>query len=215
MNPVKYGAECQALVDAFDAKKPEEKHSQFWDDPIVDPVRAEIKDYYIAAQSRRCCYCNHEYPTDNKAVWDGEHIIPKDIAPHFMFNPLNLAAACKDCNRAKWNTEVRVNPKRKSFPGESRHYKIVHPHFDNYHDHIRWYGSVVRALSAKGGELVGLCRLWRFGVTKAGATAEPADPVVEMMLGVIMDPYVDVSTKIATMEGYMAYVKARPQKAAE
>lgn len=215
MNPVQYGAKCQALVDAFNAREPEQKDRKFWDDPVVNPVRAEIKDHYIAQQKRRCCYCNREYPTANKAVWDGEHIISKDIAPQFMFEPRNLAASCKDCNRAKWNNEVRINPERKSFPDQSQHYKIVHPHFDNYDDHIRWYGDAVKPLSSKGGELVGMCKLWRFGITKAGVEVAPPNALVDQLIGVMMDPQADAVSKQVAIDGYKAYVKAQPQKPAD
>lgn len=213
MNPVQYGAPCQALVDSFNAREPEQKDHRYWNDPSVDLVRAEIKDHYIAEQNRRCCYCNREYPTNNKAVWDGEHIIAKSLAPHFMFEPRNLAASCKDCNIAKGEDEVRVNPNRKAFPDQSQQYIIVHPHFDDYNDHIRWYGDVVRPLSAKGGQLVGMCKLWRFGVAKAGVEVSPPNPLVDGMIGVMMDPQADPLTKAVAIEGYKAYVRERAQKA--
>jgi uncharacterized protein (TIGR02646 family) len=215
MNPVQYGEACQALVDAFNALECGQKDHNYWGDDAINAVRAEIKEHYIAEQNRRCCYCGREYPTDNKAVWDGEHIIAKSVAPHFMFEPRNLAASCKDCNIAKGEVEVRTNPKRKSFPNQSKHYKIVHPHFDTYHNHIRWYGDVVRPLSLKGGQLVSMCKLWRFGVTKAGAEVEPPNPLVDSMIGVMMDPHADGVTKEVAIEGYKAYVRAQPQKAAD
>lgn len=215
MNPVKYGAACQALVDTFNALECGQKDPNYWGDGAINAVRAEIKEHYITEQNRRCCYCGREYPTDNKAVWDGEHIIAKSIAPHFMFEPHNLAASCKDCNIAKGEVEVRINPTRKSFPDQSKHYKIVHPHFDNYHDHIRWYGDVVRPLSAKGGELVGMCKLWRFGVTKAGAEVAPPNSLVDGMIGVMMDPQADAVTKEVAIEGYKAFVRAQRQRAAD
>ncbi|QQA41525.1 HNH endonuclease [Pelagovum pacificum] len=215
MNPVQYGAACQALVDTFDALECGQKDHKYWGDDAVATVRAEIKVHYIAEQNRRCCYCGREYPTDNNAVWDGEHIIAKKIAPHFMFEPRNLAASCKDCNIAKGDDEVRTNPKRKSFPDEAKHYKIVHPHFDNYHDHIRWYGDVVKPLSPKGAELVGMCKLWRFGITKAGAEVTPPNPLVDGLIGVMMDPQADALTKEVAIEAYKTYVRAQPQKAAD
>jgi 5-methylcytosine-specific restriction endonuclease McrA len=215
MTPVQYGAACRALVDSFNARVPAQKNHDYWNDPIIDPVRAEIKDHYIGEQNRRCCYCNREYPTGNKAVWDGEHIIAKSLAPRFMFEPRNLAASCKDCNIAKGEDEVRVNPKRQSFPDQSKHYIIVHPHFDEYDDHIRWYGDVVRPLTTKGAELVGKCNLWRFGVAKAGVEVQPPNPLADSLIGVMMDPQADPVTKAVAIEGYRAYVRTRPQKEAD
>jgi uncharacterized protein (TIGR02646 family) len=215
MTPVQYGAGSKALVDAFNARPPEQKEPNYWNADAIDPVRAEIKDHYIVDQGRRCCYCNREYPTNNKAVWDGEHIIAKSLAPRFMFEPRNLAASCKDCNIAKGEDEVRVHPDRKSFPDQSQHYIIVHPHFDNYGDHIRWFGDAVRPLTPKGGALVNMCNLWRFGYTKAGVEVAPPNPLVDGLIGIIMDPQADPLNKAVAIEGYKEYVRARVQKPAD
>ena len=212
MNPVQYGDACQVLVAAFDALDHEEKDPDYWGNDAINAVRAEIKKHYIAEQNRRCCYCGREYPTNNKAVWDGEHIIAKKTAPHFMFEPRNLAASCKDCNIAKGDDEVRTNPTRKTFPDQSKHYKIVHPHFDNYHEHVRWYGDAILALSAKGAELVKMCNLLRFGFIKAGAEVVPPNPLVEDMIGKMIDHRTDPLTKEIAAGAYTAYVRAKPQK---
>ena len=215
MTPVQFGAACKALVDAFDAREPAQKDHNYWNDPVVNPVRAEIKNHYVVEQNRRCCYCNREYPTNNNAVWDAEHIIAKRLAPRFMFEPRNLAASCKDCNIAKSEDEVRVNPARNAFPDQSRHYNIVHPHFDDYADHIRWYGDVVRALSPKGAALVAMCKLWRFGLAKAGVEVAPPHPLVDGLIGVMMDPQADPMAKAVAIEGYKEYVRAQPQRPAD
>lgn len=215
MTPVQYSAPIRAIVDAFDARQPEEKDPKYWNDDVVNPVRAEIKDHYIAEQGRRCCYCGREYPTDNKAVWDGEHIIAKTLAPQFMFEPCNLAASCKDCNIAKREDEVRANPKRKTFPDQPQHYVIVHPHFDNYGDHIRWYGEVVRALTPKGKALIIMCDLLRFGCTKAGVELGPPNPQVEGLIGTMVDPNATPADKATASELFSAYAKARAQKPAD
>ena len=55
-------------------------------------------------------------------------------------------------------------------------------------DHIRWYGDAVKPLSPKGGELVGMCKLWRFGVAKAGVQVAPPNPLVDGLIGVMMGP---------------------------
>lgn len=69
-------------------------------------------------------------------VWDIEHIVSKDKKVQFMFEPRNLCVACKNCNGAKGSKEVLVNPNRIRFPSSSQNYKIIHPHFDTYHEHI-------------------------------------------------------------------------------
>lgn len=213
MKPVKYSAASEALVSAFNARQPEQKDSNYWNADAINPVRAEIKDHYIAVQRRRCCYCNREYPTNNKAVWDGEHIIAKNLEPRFMFEPRNLAASCKDCNIAKNEDEVRANPHRKSFPDQSQHYAIAHPHFDEYSDHIRWFGDAVKPLTPKGSALVNMCNLWRFGYAKAGVEVAPPNLLVDALIGIMMDPQADAMAKAVAIEGYKEYVRARAQKA--
>lgn len=214
MNPVQYDAQNQAIVDEFNARLPDQKDPEYWSDPVVNPVRGEIKDHYIAEQNRRCCYCDREYPTNNKAVWEGEHIIARTKAPRFMFEPRNLSACCKDCNNAKREGDVRVDPDRVSFPDESHHYRIVHPHFDRYEDHIRWYGDVVKPLTPKGGELIALCNLYRFGFVKAGADVTPANSLVDNMIGIMMDPQASAANKAIAVAAYREYVKTIPQKPA-
>jgi hypothetical protein len=62
MNPVQFGDECQALVDAFNEREPGQKDHNYWGDDVINSVRAEIKVHYISEQNRRCCYCGREYP---------------------------------------------------------------------------------------------------------------------------------------------------------
>ncbi len=211
MNPVIYSAANKVLVDSYNGRPPEDGDFVYWDDVAVNPVRKQIKDHYIAEQERRCCYCNRIYPTGNNGVWDGEHIIPKSKAARFLFEPQNLAACCKDCNGAKGEAEVRKNPKRVSFPGKSTHYTIVHPHFDIYTEHVRWVGDAVMSLSPKGDKLVAMCNLTRFGHVKAGAKPAPPNPMLNAILGRIMDPKasrVDLEMAAAAIK---EYAKTVPQ----
>ncbi|MOA26398.1 hypothetical protein D3C78_1471900 [compost metagenome] len=71
-------------------------------------------------------------------TWDVEHIIPKATHPQFLYEPENLAMACKECNSAKLNKEVLSAPRLrlKKYPSNSGDYKIVHPHYDTYSEHF-------------------------------------------------------------------------------
>lgn len=163
MQAVKYNEKNLEVVKAFEALPPEQQKGSFWSEPDVDPVREEVKDYYIGEQKHRCVYCNVLMPTNNKSVWDAEHIISRSLAPAFLFEPRNLAVSCRDCNIAKGESEVRNNPNRKSFPDKSEHYLIVHPHFDDYEEHIRWFGPVCAPNgSVKGQNTIEMCNLMRF-----------------------------------------------------
>jgi hypothetical protein len=128
-----------------------------------------------------------------------------------MFEPRNLAISCKDCNGAKKEKEVRVDPARVSFPDRSAHYRIPHPHFDTYADHVRWYDKVVHPLTEKGVALVEICKLHRFGLIKAGETAPPQNSVFEDMAGKILDPHatrLELQMAVGAIE---AYAKTVPQ----
>ncbi|MGO7412912.1 HNH endonuclease [Rhizobium ruizarguesonis] len=211
MIPVKYSNPNQAIVDGYNNRPPAAGDFVYWAEEVVNPVRKEIKDHYINEQEQHCCYCDKEYPTNNNSVWDGDHIIPKKLAARFLFEPKNLAASCKDCNIAKSESEVRVRPSRKSFPDKSAHYTIVHPHFDVYSEHIRWYGDAVRSLSPKGSKLISMCNLTRFGHLKIGADPTPPNRTLEQLLGKFMDPLasrLDLQMALAAMG---EYVKSVPQ----
>ncbi|WP_334545046.1 hypothetical protein [Rhizobium leguminosarum] len=163
MNPIKYeGADLQ-FVDAFSAKPSEEKTGGYWSDAAATSLRASIKKHYIKAQNNRCCYCKQLVMQNNHDVWDAEHIIPRDTHPQFVFEPLNLAISCGPCNEAKGKKNVLVNAKRKTFPGKSADYIIVHPHFDDYDEHILWFGLVPAPNgSKKGQKTIEMCELLRF-----------------------------------------------------
>lgn len=211
MKPVVYSAENQLIVNNYEARPAIDQIGSYWSESEVSPVRKQIKDHYISEQSQQCCYCRFEIATNNCGVWDGEHIISRDAAPRFMFVPRNLSISCKDCNLAKKEKEVRVNPTRIRFPDKSNQYKIVHPHFDNYTDHIEWFGKVVRPLTSKGIETVAICGLSRYGKKKAGADKVPMHPAMAKQIGVLMDPFSDRTDMHVALAGIKAYLETVPQ----
>ena len=134
--PITYCAEDLALVRAFRAESPEAQPGSYWADPSLESLRSRVKTFYIAAQNTRCCYCNRHLGTDNHRMWDVEHIVPRSRHARFMFEPANLAASCPDCNNEKADKDSLVNTKRKTYPRNSDAFRIVHPHFDRFEDHI-------------------------------------------------------------------------------
>jgi len=105
--------------------------------PIVK-LRASLRKHYLAEQSFRCAYCRQEKKERHGMAWDVEHIIPKATHARFLYEPLNLAMACKECNIAKGDTNVLKKKLRanQGLPTESDEYIIIHPHHDRYSDHI-------------------------------------------------------------------------------
>lgn len=211
MNPVQYSATNQAIVDQFEGKPADQQAGAYWSDDEVHPVRKQIKTHYIGEQARRCCYCNVEIPMDHHAVWDAEHIISRDGAARFMFVPRNLAIACKPCNGFKSEQEVRKNPTRVSFPDKSEHYLIVHPHFDEYSEHIVWVDKLVWPQTEKGIATVAMCRLHRFGLKQAGAAKVERHPATFGHIGKLLDPQADSTELSMALAAIADFLKTIPQ----
>lgn len=132
-----------------------------WNSPNLDPVRSRIKQFYLQGQQFRCCYCQHENVVQHGRAWDVEHVISRSANAAFMFEPENLAVACIDCNVAKLDADILVQP-RVRFPRTPEAYTIVHPHFDDWNEHFLFGGVVYTPLTAKGAETLRVCKLWRF-----------------------------------------------------
>lgn len=210
MTPVQYSTASKVIVDAFE-KLPENKQSStYWSDVAVEPVRKEIKDHYIVEQNYVCVYCRRQIVTANNALWDAEHVITRVKASRFMFTPKNLAVSCRDCNISKGQEEVRKNASRKSFPNESKHYLIVHPHFDNYEDHIRWFGDVCTPISVKGVKTQEICGLTRFTAELLGIDGVLVHPGFDKQVGELLKAKNKLEAK-AALAALNVYVESIPQ----
>lgn len=105
--------------------------------PIVS-IRDSIRQHYFLEQHFLCAYCRMEHKQRHGLTWDVEHIIPKATHPQFLYEPENLALACKECNISKDNKNVltRQISKAASLPKNNSDYSIIHPHLDKYSDHM-------------------------------------------------------------------------------
>lgn len=134
MNKVNFSETLQNYIDNYDGE-----NYRVWNttEGLVAEIRKEIRDHYKREQRYKCCYCRQQNLQDHGLVWDCEHILPKAIYPTFLFEPFNLALSCKECNQAK---EKYKNELIKVFCSiyslKSEDYRIIHPHFDTYSDHI-------------------------------------------------------------------------------
>jgi 5-methylcytosine-specific restriction endonuclease McrA len=161
-NPVSYENDDVTIVASFEALPPSDQSGNYWSDPSLDGLKTRIKTYYITAQNTRCCYCNRHLGSDNHRLWDVEHIASRAKHARFMFVPTNLAAACPDCNSRKGDSEALVNTKRKTYPTSSEGFRILHPHFDNFQDHIHNVDLVYLPKTEKGKKTIYACDLLRF-----------------------------------------------------
>lgn len=122
--------------------------------------RTEAKDYYHLWQRRRCCYCSSELQKHG-LVFDAEHILDQSEYPEYMFEAANFAAACKLCNQRKSNKSISASGLRfVELSQNTDDYSIVHPHLDEWNDHLD-FDSIGRIVpsggSKKGVETIRVC----------------------------------------------------------
>ncbi|WP_318455632.1 HNH endonuclease [Photobacterium leiognathi] len=182
-NEVRYSAEQVQLIEHFLER--ENATGNDWGNEEFSEIKGTIKNHYKVEQGYKCPYCAVVYPVTHGMVWDIEHIVAKDKKVQFMFEPRNLCVACKDCNGAKSSKEVLVNPTRVRFPTRSEDYKIIHPHFDDYHEHINAItpGQFYRPLTEKGEFTIVTCRLLRFyGVVQREQPEQEINDLARVLL---------------------------------
>lgn len=182
-----YCDQDRVIVDTFDALAPHLKLGNYWADPGLENLKARVKTYYIDIQKTRCCYCQRHLGTKNHRQWDIEHIVPRAKHSHFLFVPKNLAASCPDCNKNKGDKEVLVNPRRKTYPTKSKDFKIIHPHYDQYHAHIKTFGMIYTPKTKKGKATIYACDLLRFATEFIDWENSAADTSFEAEIEVIFE----------------------------
>jgi uncharacterized protein (TIGR02646 family) len=136
---------------------------------LVVNFRAEAKDHYYRQQRRRCCYCSVELQ-DHKLTYDAEHILNKAEYKEYMFEPANLAVACKHCNGSKSNRPISATGKRfATLSTTSDEYVIVHPHLDEWDHHLKFdaIGRIIpQANSLKGRGTSRICGFAALNATR-------------------------------------------------
>lgn len=150
-----------------------------WGDQSLLGLRRAIRLFYRKMQKGVCSYCKNDISLVSVANCHVEHIVPKSKYKCFIFEPKNLCVICADCSEIKRNQEVgeetidtiKGGHKRKLYPRSSSAFKIVHPHFDNFNDHILILpGGYYVDKSKKGHFTIGVCmlnrKLYKFGSNK-------------------------------------------------
>lgn len=159
---VVYETPDKELVEAYEALAAEEQKPGYWSEDELAALKKRVKDYYIAIQGNRCCYCNVQTLSANNRYWDIEHVASRAKHPRFMFTPLNLAVSCVDCNIEKGEYETMVNPGRKNYPPDGNGFKILHPHYDEFDRHIFKQGHIYAGKTEKGSRTIRQCNLLRY-----------------------------------------------------
>lgn len=141
-----------------------------WGDDDLQEVRKEIRDFYKHEQRGICSYCKQTVSLVAVANCHVEHIVPKSLHIDFIFTTKNLCVICADCNQIKKDQEtlgeipetMKNAAGRKRYPTSSNAFKLVHPHFDDYDDHILIInGCYIDKGSKKGNFTIGACNLNR------------------------------------------------------
>lgn len=135
MEKIEFSGGDAAFISRYDGVSHEQWNST---EGFIVNLRKTIRSHYLSQQKYRCAYCRMEKKEQHGLTWDVEHIIPKATHPKFLYEPENLAMACKECNIAKANKDVLVKPlsHSSSYPTKSEDYKIVHPHYDSYSENF-------------------------------------------------------------------------------
>lgn len=131
-----------------------------------ESLKLRIKTHYRDEQKQTCPYCSVVYPSGHNRAWDTDHIIPKSENANFLLEPKNLCATCIKCNECKRDQSVtkKTWAGKTQYPTQSEDFIIVHPHFDNFDEHIEITGYVYspKNNSEKGAETIRICNLLRF-----------------------------------------------------
>lgn len=132
---ISYSINSSVFIQAYD-----ETSHQVWAEKSAEilAVRSEVRKHYLSEQKYTCAYCKCIHHQSHGMSWDIDHIIPKSKYPKYLFEPLNLIVACKDCNTAKGDYDALSKLKgiNKSYPADGTYFDIIHPHYDSYDSYI-------------------------------------------------------------------------------
>ncbi|HWD33427.1 MAG TPA: HNH endonuclease [Pseudomonas sp.] len=209
MLKVTYTGNIKEFVDAYD-----KVDHEIWNNTagLMLAIRKHIRDHYLLQQGYRCAYCKIEKKEANGLTWDVEHILPKSKYPQYLFHPENLAIACKECNIPKDDHDILVGQKSASYPRGIGRYKIIHPHFDNYDEHLEIAvvdgRRIYRVLNdGKGMATYALCNLARFDHKYAGWSSFDEAIVAEVSRFLDNCPPDSTPAEIQRMLGHLRFVE--------
>lgn len=127
----------------------------------IKSFKENLREDMYEKQNELCVYCrihvsNACFPMHR------EHIVHKVAHPQWVFLPENLCVSCYWCNLYKGTTEVLVDPETTSYPQSEEGFKIIHPLYDRYSEHIELIGGILyRGKTDKGKFTIDACHLYR------------------------------------------------------
>jgi uncharacterized protein (TIGR02646 family) len=166
--------------------------SSDWDENHFGSIKDNIKNHLKNEQNLICIYCQLKIPVAHSAA-EIEHIAPKGKHPKFMFESKNLALSCRLCNTKKSTNETLVNPTANSYPSDGTAFTIVHPHFDEYYNHIRFVDGIVEPTpndNGKGYNTIKMCNLDRIELAeerKQSLIIDSHPPIKQKLMRLILN----------------------------
>lgn len=148
-------------------------HSKDWDKSQLDTIKNRLRDFLRQEQDNTCCYCKQVLGFDVTQTHI-EHIVSRNECEKYGFEQYNLSLSCPGCNTIKTNKPVLNITPTIQYSHNSQDYKIVHPYFDVYNQHIRKYISIYEALSSKGEVTIDYCKLSRLTAVEENERAYKA-----------------------------------------
>lgn len=102
-----------------------------WSNSEYDELKKHIKFHYSVMQNDTCAYCREPIRFDGYGE-PIEHIVPKNHAPGWMFEPKNLCLSCYGCNTKKSVKVTLIGGYNigQTYPITTNSFNIIHPHFD-------------------------------------------------------------------------------------
>lgn len=134
-----------------------------WDSKkkYIKNFKENLREDMYEKQNELCAFCRIHVPLGCVPM-HREHIVYKDAHPQWMFLPENLCVVCPLCNEFKGTTEVLTNPKTVVYPKDGKGFKIIHPLYDRYSEHIELLNGILyRGKTKKGIFTIETCHLYR------------------------------------------------------
>ena len=136
-----------------------------------------------------------------------DHIVPKIPHLEWMFLPENLCVTCDKCNNNKSDIETLVDESVVEYPFESSAFKIIHPFFDNYSEHIEIVDDLVyKAKTEKGKFTINTCKLFRLDLVTDRARLKMKSDKPESVLTKILSYLDNVDNKDTLKKEIVAIV---------
>lgn len=187
----------------------------------IKSFKKNLREDMYDKQNKRCAYCRIHVPKGCDPM-HREHIVYKDDHPQWMFLPENLCVSCFWCNNWKGTTEVLVDPQTVNYPKASDGFKIIHPMYDRYSDHIELVGGVLyKGKTPKGVFTINTCHLYRADLAEERVDmkmlADNKGNIIAELIGLskLPDLYVDEKDKLLQYVEKMVNKYKQAQKIVE